>query len=79
VPPTPFDGYIYRVTRRDGSTFEPCHAMRSFSGKGVVMVVPARDGEDGAIAGDLRDPKIARVERIGVHNQAWVDYAARGA
>lgn len=71
--PRPFDGYEYRVSTSDGNVLEPCHAMSSFSGHSVVMVVPSVDGNGGAIAGDLRDHRITSVERIGVHNQAWVD------
>lgn len=70
--PRPFDGYEYRVTRRGGHVYEGCHAMSLFSGKGVIMVIPAVNGEGGALAGDLRDPHIESVERTGVHNEAWV-------
>lgn len=69
--PRPFDGYTYRVTHADGQVFEPCHTMPSFSGKSTIMVVPAVNGQGGALAGDLRDPRIANVERIGVHNERW--------
>lgn len=71
--PRPFDGIEYRVTLTDGCVFEPCHAMPSFSGKGVTMVVPSVNGQGGAIAGDLRDGRIKSVERVGVHNEAWVN------
>jgi hypothetical protein len=74
--PRPFDGYTYRVKRADGRTFEPCHAMPSFSGNGVIMVVPTVNGEGGGIAGDLRDPSLRHVERIGIHKQSWVDRSA---
>lgn len=71
--PRAFDGYEYRVSTGDGKVFQPCHAMPSFSGRGVVMVVPTVKGKGGAIAGDLGDPRITSVERIGIHKQAWVD------
>jgi hypothetical protein len=78
--PKPFDGYEYRVVRQgpDGPLiFEGCHAMPSGSGKGVIMVVPTVNGEGGALAGDLRDPRILSVERTGIHKQGWVDHHER--
>jgi hypothetical protein len=70
--PRAFDGYEYRVTRRDGRVFEGCHAMPSFSGKSVVMVVPAVNGEGGALAGDIRDRAVVSVERTGIHKESWL-------
>lgn len=70
--PRPFDGYNYRVTRTDGEVFENCHALPSFSGKGVIMVQPAVDGEGGQVVGDLRDRRIVSAERTGVHKASWV-------
>lgn len=70
--PQPFDGYTYRVTLKSGRVVQGCHAMPSFSGRGVVMVVPTVNGRGGELVGDTRMPDIVSVERAGVHNENWV-------
>ena len=81
--PQPFDGYEYRVVFRGRDdverVYEGCHAMPTFSGHGVILVVPAVNGEGGGIAGDTRDPRVVSVERTGIHKQSWVDAKKRDA